>query len=331
LDFKALNNYRAGNENLRAAQFSYRNARDLVVLVVGGGYMAALSGAARIESVQAQVKTAEALFRQAQDLKRAGITPGIDVLRAQVEFQAQQQRLLAVENEFAKQKLALARAIGLPIAQEYSLADSIPYAPLPPLTLEQALDRAYRERSDYQGAQALLRAAELSRKAALGGALPSLQLNADYGVIGPAPGNSHGTFTTAAALRVPIFQGGRVRAEVIQADALIRQRTAEIEDMRARIEFEVRTAFLDVNSAGRQVEVAQSSVEVARQQLTQAKDRFAAGVTNNIEVVQAQEALASADESYISALFAHNLAKLSLARSLGVAEEASKQFLGGNR
>jgi outer membrane protein TolC len=329
LDFQKLNNTRAASQNLRAAQYSVKDARDIVVLVVGGSYLQAIAAAARIDAAQAQLKTAESLFNQAQDLKRAGMVAGIDVLRAQVEFQAQQQRLLVAQNEFDKQKLTLARAIGLPLGQQFTLTDTIPFTPSPPLTLEDALQRAYSSRNDYQASLALVRAAELSRKAARSGSLPVLQFNADYGLIGRTPANSHGTVTTGAALRIPIFQGGKVRGEVEQAEAVLRQRQSEADDLRSRIEFDVRTAMLDVNAADQQVQVATAALEVARQQLGQAQDRFAAGVTNSIEVVQAQEALAAADENFISALFAHNLAKLSLARALGIAEQASKSYLGG--
>ncbi|MFB3918290.1 MAG: TolC family protein [Terriglobales bacterium] len=329
LDLKSLNNYRSAGENVRASQFSLQDARDLVVLVVGGTYIEVVSSAARVEAVQAQVITAQGLYQQAVDMKRAGTVAGIDVLRAQVELQVQQQRLVAAENDFEKLKLTLLREIGLPVGQQIILTDKMPYAPAPAINLEELIQRAYRSRGDYQAMIASRRAAELARKAAVGEGLPSIQLNADYGTLGNTPGNSHGTFTSAAALKVPLFQGGKVRAEIQQADALLRQREAEAEDMRGRIEFEVRSALLDVNAASRQVDVARSSVDLATQQLQQARDRFAAGVTNNIEVVQAQEALATTNENYVSSLFAHNFAKLSLARAVGIAEQAVKQFLGG--
>jgi outer membrane protein TolC len=329
LDFQKLNNTRAATQNIQAAEHTLKNARDLVVLVVGGTYLQAIAAAARIEAVQAQLKTAESLFNQAQDLKRAGMVAGIDVLRAQVEHQSQQQRLLVAQNEFDKQKLGLARAIGLPLGQQFTLTDTVPFAPAPPLMVEEALERAYRARQDYQAALAVVRAAEFSRKAAQGGALPVLQFNADYGLLGRTPGNSHGTMSTTAGLKIPIFQGGKVRGDVQQAEAVLRQRQAEAEDLRGSVEFDVRTALFDVNAAEQQVQVATSALALSRQALAQAQDRFTAGVTNNIEVVQAQESLAGANENLISALFAHNVAKLSLARALGIAEEASKRYLGG--
>jgi outer membrane protein TolC len=328
-DLHYLYNKRAADENVKGAKFSYQNTRDLVVLVVGASYLQTLADAARVESVQAQVETSKALYDQAVNLKSAGMVPGIDVLRSQVEYQAQQQRLLVAQNELDKQMLSLARTLGIPMGQQFVLADKMPSAQAVPIAFEDALKRAYEKRSDYQQAESRLRAAELVKKSAEAQRLPSLGVDGDYGVIGRTPGNSHGTFTAAAALQIPIFQGGRISADVQQAEAQRKTREAELDDLRQRIEFEVRSAFLDVNAATKQLEVATSALGVARDQVSQSRDRFAAGVTNNVEVVQAQEQLATAEENYISSLFAHNVAKLALARALGIAEDATKRFLGG--
>lgn len=329
LSFRSYYDKRAADENVSAARFSYQNTRDLVVLVVGASYLQALADASQVESVAAQVQTAQALYDQAVSLKNAGMSPAIDVLRAQVELKAQQQRLLVAKNDYAKQLLSLSRVIGLPMGQEFQLADKIPLAAPVPITFEEALQRAFEKRSDYKQAQAQLRAAELSKRAAQAQRLPSLGINGDYGVVGPTPGHSHGTFTAAAAVSVPIFQGGKISADVLEADTVRQQRQAELDDLRQRIEFEVRTAFLDVDAASQQLEVAGGALHLARDQVRQSRDRFSAGVTNNVEVVQAQEQQATAEENYINSLYAHNVAKLSLARALGVTEEATKRFLGG--
>jgi outer membrane protein TolC len=215
------------------------------------------------------------------------------------------------------------------MGQDFKLTDKIPFAAPVPITFEDALKRAFEKRSDYQQAQAQLRAAEYSRRAAEAERLPSLGINGDYGVIGVRPTSSHGTFTAAAGVSVPIFQGRKIEADIIQAETVRQQRQAELDDLRQRIEYEVRTAFLDVTAATKQLEVATSALDVARQQVTQSRDRFQAGVTNTVEVVQAQQQQATADENYIGSLYAHNVAKLNLARALGVAEEATKRFLGG--
>jgi len=275
------------------------------------------------------VKTAQSLRDKAVDLHKAGLSAGIDELRAKVELQTRQQQLIAAENDLAKHKLNLARAIGLPIGQGFALIEQVAFRPLESVQLGEVLQRAYRSRSDYQSALAQVRAAEFARKAAVAERLPTLAVSADYGDIGPNPANSHGTFTVAGVLRVPIFQGGRVRGDVLQADAALQQRKQELENLRAQIDYSVRTALLDLKTAADQVAVAQSSVELAGQTLTQARDRFGAGVTDNIEVVQAQESVASANDAYIASLYAHNLAKVSLARAMGIAEQGVKEYLGG--
>ena len=329
INFKNINNHRAARENVNAAQFTYRNARDLVVLVVGGTYLQAVASSSRVDAVKAQVETAKSLYDRALDLKRTGIIAGIDVVRANVEYQTQQQRLIVAQNQFEKDKLQLARVIGLPTGQQFRLADEIPYSPAPDTTLESSLGRAFENRGDYLSAQSAVRSAELSRAAASAQRLPSLNFNGDYGVLGRRPTDSHGTFTAAASLSFPIFQGGKIRADEQQAEAVLQQQRAQLDDLRGRIEFEVRSALLDLRSSNDQVAVAKNALDLAHEEVAQAQDRFTAGVTNNIEVVQAQDALAATNENFISALYSFNFAKLSLARAVGIAEQATKAYLGG--
>lgn len=325
----ALKNYKAARESLKASEFSYKSARDLVVLAAGNAYLTVISSAAQVDSLRAQVKTAQALYQKAHDQKKAGVIAGIDELRAQVESQTVEQRLIAQENQLAKDKLTLGRVIGLPNGQQFDLADTVPYSPLEGITLEQALGQACDARPDFQSARAQVRAAELARRAAVAENYPTVSLDANYGDIGPNFGRSHGSFAVAGTLNIPIYQGGRVHADIVQANAALTQRRAELEDLRGRIDDQVRSAFLDLESASRLVAVAQSNIDLAHRTLTQAQDRFAAGVTDNIEVVQAQESVASAEQSYIASLYAHNLAKVSLAQAMGIAEQSALKYLGG--
>jgi outer membrane protein TolC len=330
-DWSAIQSARAGSEGVTAAKFTYQDARDTVVATVATLYLQAVTGASQIEAATAQVATSQALYDRAVDMKTSGVVPAIEVLRAQVQLQAQQQRLIFLQNEFAKQKLTLARAIGLPLAQQFDLADKIPYAAVQPVSLDEALARAYKSRADFQAAQAQVRAAEDARSAAIGLALPSVHVSADTGYIGQTLSSAKGTYTVAANVRVPILQGGAVRGRVLQATAALEQQRAQLEDLHTRVDFEVRSAFLDLKAAEDRVKVAQGSLDLARQQLAQAQDRFAAGVASNIEVVQAQEALATASDNYLSSLYAHNVAKISLARALGVAESDAGHIVGGVR
>lgn len=329
LNLRALESARASSQNMRAAEFQYKDARDAVVLLVTAFYLQAQAAESRIATAQAQVTAADAFYKQAVSFKNAGTVPAIDVLRAQVELQSQRHRLIAYQNDFEKQKLKLARAIGLPEGQAITLADKMPYSPAAPPSFDDALKAAYGSRMDYQSLEARVRAAELTRKAASGGRWPTVNFNGDYGAIGQSPASNHGTYTAAFSLVVPVFDSGRIRGEVDQADAAMKQQKAQLEDLRGRIAYEIRTAMLDLKAAGDQVDVATSAVSLANQQVDQARDRFAAGVTSNLEVVQAQEALAGANENYISSLFAYNVARASLARAVGGMEKNIPTLLTG--
>ena len=327
-DLNVINRVRGASENEKAAHLDYKNARETVVLATGNAYLQVLAGAARVDVAQAQVTTAQALYSKAADQQNAGVIPAIDSLRARVQLQTRQQQLIVARNDFAKQKLSLARIIGLPVGQEFTLADKAPYSALTPMGLEESLQRAYAYRSDYLAAVQQVRAAERFRRAATYQHLPSLSFSGDYGASGVTPGDSHGVMDVAGTLNIPIFAGGKTHSDVLQAEATLRQSRQQVDNLRGQIEFEIRSALLDLTAADQQVQVAQSSVALANQTLEQARNRFLAGVTDNLEVVQAQESVAGANESYISSLYAHNLAKIELARAIGYAEEGVKQYLG---
>ena len=329
VDFKLQHELRSASERVTASNYSQQDVRELVVLIATDLYLEAVAGASRVDAARAQLKTAQAVFGRATNLKESGILAGIDVLRAQVQLQAQQQRVVAAENELAKQKLNLARAIGLPQAQAFVQTDALVTTspPLPPFDV--ALAGALDARPDYRRAAALVRAAEESRKAAIGRRLPSLHVNADYGDIGRTPAFSHGSMAVQGSLLIPIYTGERARAEIMESEGLLEQRKAEASNLRDRIEYEIRTANLDIESAANQMRVAQGTRDLAQQQLIQAQDRFAAGVSIGLEVTQAQEAIAGADENYISSLYALNVAEAALARAMGTAEKTIKSFFGG--
>ncbi len=328
-NFRDIEQERAASERLKSAKYSYKDARELVVLAVGNAYLLAIASAARIETADAQVSNAQALYHKAADQQKAGLTPAIDALRSQVELQTRQQQLIAARNDFAKQKLSLARIIGLPSGQEFVLTEKAPYQALTPLPIDVYLQRAYTSRSDYQAAQAQVRAAELAHRAAAAGRYPTVGLDANYGDIGVTPAQSNGTWQVNGGVNIPIFAGGKVHSDLLEADSQLKQARSQLGDLRGRIDYEVRSALLDLNSAADQVEVARSSVDLAEQTLTQSRDRFTAGVTDNLEVVQAQEAVAAAHESYIESLYAHNLAKVELARAIGDAEQGVERYLKG--
>ena len=331
LDLKALNNTHSASEGLKSAEYSFKDARDLVILAVGNTYLQVVADQARVDTADAQVKTAQALYDQASDQVKAGTSPAIDALRANVELKTRQQDLIQSKNNFAIAKLTLARVIGLAPGQQFELTDTSLYEPFGGLTVDEALKRAYANRSDFQAALADVRAAEYGVKSAKDGYLPTVSFSADYGLAGNYDTlATHSVMDVRGTLNIPIFQGGKVHGDVLEADARLEQSRQRLDNLHAQIDDDVRTALLNIESAEEQVEVARSNIDLADQTLAQSRDRFAAGVTDTVEVVQAQEAVASAHENYIASLYADNYAKISLARALGAGEEGVKEFLKGN-
>jgi outer membrane protein TolC len=330
-DLRAINGARAESHRVSAARFTYRSARDLIVLVAANLYLEAVAAGARVDAAKAQLDTARALHNQALDMKAAGTVAGIDVLRAEVRVSAEQQRSTAAANAFEKAKLQLARMIGLPVRQEFSLAQTLPDVPLPQLSLEEVVAQAYERRPDFLAAQERVKAAEAEVRSARAGFLPSLEVTGDYGVIGLTVGQSLSTFSVAGQVNVPLFEGGRTHGRTAEARADLAQRRHELEDLRASIYYNARAAFLDLRAAEEQLQTASRARQLADLQLTQARDRFAAGVASNLEVVQAQEAVAAATEGSISALYDLNIAKALVLGSPGSLEAAIEKYLGGSK
>jgi outer membrane protein TolC len=327
-DLTRLHNLHAATENVKSAQFAVQDTRDLIVLAVAGSYLQINAAASRVRAADAAVRTSEATYQQASDQLRNGLNARIDVTRSQVQLQTDQQRLRALRADFDKQKLTLARIIGLPSGQAFSLADDFVFSPLTDLTEDDALARAKAGRADIMAAQAALRAGEAALKAARSEYVPSVTVEADYGAIGTNPAQSHGTFGLTGSVNFPIWRP-RIKADIQQAQSVVAQRNAEYADLQGRVDYEVRQEFIDLAAAADQVGLAQKNVGLARDTLTQSQDRFKAGVADTVEVVQAQQTVEQADNDLISATYEHNLAKAALARALGQAEKTIPQYLKG--
>jgi outer membrane protein TolC len=282
---------------------------------------------ARLHYAEADLKTAEALDQLARDRERAGLSPEVDTLRAHVELQAREEHVIEARNALAKRRITLLRLLGFDIRQSIRLTSKEVYKPGPVMPLETAYKQALGSRQDYRSEQQQLKSAEQAKRAAEYERAPKIGVAADYGALGTAPGNAVPVWTAGVVLRVPVFEGGRIKAEIAEADATLRQKQAELENTRTRIEQEVENALLDLNASKQQVAVAQAALGYANRALTQSKDRFSAGATNNIEVIQAQESLASANEQWVNSLYAYNIGKVLLARATGTAEANVKSFL----
>ncbi len=327
-DLVRWHNYRSAGEVSKSALASARDSRDLVVLAVGGSYLQISATLARIAAAVAQVESSRAIFQQASDRLAAGLNARIDATRSEVQLDTDQERLRSLQADVERQKLNLARLIGLPRGQKFTIAEDFPFTPLGDFSLEQALADADGKRSDLQAALTGVKAAEEALKAAHAERLPNLTLQADYGAQGLRPtAEAHGVFTVSGTLSVPLYEGGRVRGDIEQALASVRARVAEADDVRGRIDQDVREAYIDLGAAADQVKVARRNVDLAHDTLNQARDRFTAGVADTVEVIQAQQFVVQAENDYISAVFEHNLAKVSLARAMGNAEQGIQQFL----
>jgi len=327
LDMTAVNNYRASREILRSNEMSARDARDMVVLAVGGTYLQVIAAKARVESARAQLETANALYQQAIQERGVGLIAQVDVNRSQVQSLSEQQRILSLQNDLAKQKIDLARLTGLPPTDQYDISDDVPLPATPSIDFDAALKQAFEHRPDLKAAQSQVRASELARSAARSELLPSVSVSADYGEIGLNPAQAYGTYTIAGSVRVPIWQGGRAKGDMEEANAALTQRRAELEDLKSLVESQVRKAFLDLKASASQVEVAEKNVQVSKETLDLTKQRFEAGVADSVEVVQSEQTVAASALDYINSVFGLNLAKLSMARATGSAAENLSQFL----
>lgn len=329
INVSSLQNYLASKHNFAGSQLSVKDARDLVVLTVGNAYLTCIADQAFIDAVQAQVDTSKVSLDQAVSNHQAGTAPLLDELRARVDYQTQQQSLITAKNQYDKDKIALARSIGLSLEQKYRLTDQSPYTPLDNLDADAAVKQAIATRNDLKAMQEELTAAQHARSAATAERYPTVTFDGDYGDIGVNFGNSHGTGNATGSLDVPLFEEPKLRGDAKQAQAQLDQKRAQLSDLQGQIGADVRDSILDIQAAAKQVEVARSNSELAKEALSEAQERYKAGVSDNLAVSQALESVAQADNQYVSSLYRHNIAKLSLARALGVAESNYKTYVGG--
>ena len=326
---ESIQRFRSARTAEQAAQLSYQDILDVVTLTVGNAYLQVIEASSRIEAQQAQVRNALALHDQALEEFQAGTSPRIDATRTEVQLHTEEYNLSVARNNFAIAQLTLARAIGLPLGQAFEIADQLPYSDINTPTVEEALQTAYKSRSDFRAALESQKAAQQNLSAAKGERYPVVAMNGDYSDLGTTFGHSHGNFDFQAGVSVPLFTGGRTKGDIMQAEAALRQRKAEAENARGQLDYDVRTAFLNLNAAKEQVDVAQKNVALANENLARSRDRFTSGVTDSVEVVQSEQSLASANDQYIASVYNHNLAKLTLARAIGVARTGYNQYLGG--
>jgi outer membrane protein TolC len=328
-NLKAFQDYVAARHNFEAAKLTAQDARDLVVLTVGNAYLLCIADAARIEAVKAEMATSKVSLDQANAAHEAGTSPRLDVLRAQVDYQNEQQQLIATTNELAKDKLSLARAIGLPLDQKFELTDSAPFAELDVPDPDKAFAQALKQRKDLAAAVETVKATEAEKKAAFDQQLPKADFSGDYGDLGETVGHSHATYSATGTVSAPVLQITQTHGDEMVAAALNDQAKAKLSDQVQQVNADVRDAILDIQTSAKLVDAAKSNVALANEALSEAQQRFKVGIADTLPVSQALAADEQARDQYISALYQHNVAKLALARALGVAATNYKDYLGG--
>jgi outer membrane protein TolC len=329
LNLSSLDNYLASKHNFQGSKLSIEDAKDMVVLTVGNAYLLCIADASRVQSAQAQVNTSKVSLDQAVANHQAGTSPLLDELRARVDYQTQQQTLISAQNQYQKDKIALARTIGLPLEQSYELADQAPFKALENVDVNAAVQQGLARRQDLQALQQQVEGARATRSAATAERYPTIAFSGDYGDIGPTLGHSHGTFDAVGTASVPLFEEAKLRGDARDAQAQLEQKQAQLSDLRGQISADVRNSILDIEAAAKQVSVATSNAALATEALSEAQQRYAAGVADNLAVSQAQASMAQADDQLVSSLYQHNVAKLALARAMGIAQTNYKDYVGG--
>jgi outer membrane protein TolC len=328
VNVNSLRTYLADRHNFAAAQLTAQDARDMVVLTVGNAYLLVLADESEVSSAQQQVTTSKVSLDQAVANHQAGTAPELDELRARVDYQSQEQQLISAQDALEKDKLALARTIGLALAQKFEVADSVPYAAFDRPDVQTAIKQALDNRKDRQASAEVTKATTDERKAATYDRLPTLKADADYGDIGANLAHSHGTVDATGTINIPIFKEGQFRGEAQVAQSALDEQKDKQSDLDAQIEADVRDALLDIASSEQQVKVSESNVQLSNEVLSEAQERYKAGVSDNLAVSDAQQTVAQANSQYVNSLYQHNVAKLNLARAMGVAQNY-KQYLGG--
>jgi outer membrane protein TolC/ABC-type transporter Mla MlaB component len=320
VDLTLWNRYRSARDLANASKATSLSTREQVILLVVSQYIGTLRAMATVEASQSRVDLAQALFDQAADLQKEGVGTGIDTLRANVELQNEKQSLLVAQTDRDSSLYALNRLLNLDPRQDIELADSLSFFDTPQPDVNASIDEALGVRQEWKALESQVKAAEHDKQASLDLRLPTLRVDGNWEYQGTRLNNGIPTYNYQATFDVPIFTGGRTHAEIVKSDLQLKVLDEQKADLRNQISLDVKTALLNLRSARNQVEVANLGVHLAKEEVDQARDRFNAGVANNIEVIQAQDALARANDNQIAALYRFNQARADYARSVGQME-----------
>jgi outer membrane protein len=320
-DLTLFRRYQAARETANASRADSLSTREQVILLVVSQYIGTLRAVANVQASQSRVELAQALYDQAADVQKEGVGTGIDTLRANVELQNEKQRLLEAEADRDTSLFGLSRLLNLDPRQVIELGDSLSFFDTPQPEVLSSIDSALAERQEWKALQEQLKSAGLRKKASSESRLPKVDFTGNWAYLGGSSTTGIPTYNYEAAVSVPLFTGGRIHAEIVRADLEIQKLQQQEDDLRNQIALDVKTALINLDSARNQVAVANLGVQLSKEEVDQARDRFKAGVANNIEVIQAQDSLARANDNQIAALYRFNQARADYARSIGQMEK----------
>ncbi len=321
LDLSLWKRYQASRSAVDASQASSLSAREQVILLVVSQYIGTLRAVANVEASRSRVELAQALYDQAADLQKEGVGTGIDTLRANVELQNEKQRLIEAENDRDTALFGLSKLLNLDPRQKIALADSLSFFETPQPDVTSSIDAALASRQEWKALLAQEKVLRYEKQASQFSRLPSLRFDGDWTEFGTSINNAIPTYQYQASVNFPLFTGGRIHAEIIKADLEVQKLQQQKADLRNQIALDVKTSLLNLSSARNEVQVANLGVVLAKEEVSQARDRFLAGVANNIEVIAAQNSLARANDNQILALYLFNQARADFARSVGQMEK----------
>jgi len=326
VDLQSYRNWKAADVLAESGKLDYQNARDLVIRSIASLYLSGQAAAARVEAAQSRVTASDALYRLAKDRHDTGVATGVDVLRAQVELANDKQVLLAAQNQYKQSLLSLARNIGMTPGTPLELAEPLAFQPLSRPQIESSISSALLSRPDYLSLAMQRRSLAEQERANHARNYPRVGVSGNYGGLGRSIGSVQGTGVIQGTIDFTIFDRDR-GGEAQEIVARLRRVDDQIADLRRGIDQDIREALLNLESTEEQVQVAKEGQDLAQRELTLAQDRFESGVTNNVEVVTAQDSLARAQENYILAVSSHADARFSLSRAMGGTEQSIGNYL----
>jgi len=320
-DLTLWERYRSARETANASKATSLSTREQVILLVVSQYIGTLRAMATVEASQSRVDLAQALYDQAADLQKQGVGTGIDTLRANVELQNEKQSLLVAQTDRDSSLFGLSRLLNLDPHREIALGDSLSFFDTPQPDVNSSLDEALATRQEWKALDLQVKAAEHDKRASQDLRLPTLRVDGNWAYEGTRLNNGIPVYNYEASFDLPLFTGGRTHAEIVKSDLQLKVLNEQKADLRNQISLDVKTSLLNLKSARNQVAVATLGVQLAKEEVEQSRDRFKAGVANNIEVIQAQDALARANDNEIAALYRFNQARADYARSIGQMEK----------